>query len=139
MKPGRPRQYRVDIAENELIVSQAPSHASKSAVAPTAALNASVSAVEIGRRQDRETAFWKTGTPSFVSDYGRDEYGAWFEFEVQAPSGEGVVKQRMRWIPGGTFLMGSPPDEAERGDNETQHEVTLTQGFWLADTACAQE
>jgi formylglycine-generating enzyme required for sulfatase activity len=50
----------------------------------------------------------------------------------------GVV-QRMRWIPAGTFMMGSPEGEPEREDNETQHEVTLTQGFWLADTACTQE
>jgi formylglycine-generating enzyme required for sulfatase activity len=35
------------------------------------------------------------------------------------------------WIPPGTFLMGSPPDEAEREDNETQHHVTLTEGFYL--------
>jgi formylglycine-generating enzyme required for sulfatase activity len=50
----------------------------------------------------------------------------------------GVV-QRMRWIPAGTFLMGSPSGEPERFGDETQHEVTLTQGFWLADTACTQE
>lgn len=34
--------------------------------------------------------------------------------------------------------MGSPPDERGRGANEFQHEVTLTRGFWLADTACTQ-
>lgn len=34
--------------------------------------------------------------------------------------------------------MGSLPDEAGRGANELQHEVTLTRGFWLADTACTQ-
>jgi formylglycine-generating enzyme required for sulfatase activity len=44
----------------------------------------------------------------------------------------------MRWIEPGTFLMGSPPDEWGRGANELQHEVTLTRGFWLADTACTQ-
>jgi uncharacterized protein (TIGR02996 family) len=35
------------------------------------------------------------------------------------------------WIPPGTFLMGSPDDEAERRDNERQHRVTLTRPFWL--------
>ena len=49
-----------------------------------------------------------------------------------------AVNQRMRWIEPGTFLMGSPPDEVGRGVNELQHEVTLTRGFWLADTACTQ-
>ncbi len=35
------------------------------------------------------------------------------------------------WIPPGTFLMGSPPEEPERRDDERQHKVTLTKGFYL--------
>ena len=35
--------------------------------------------------------------------------------------------------------MGSPEDEPERSSGEWLHEVTLTNGFWLAETACAQE
>ncbi|MBK7353653.1 MAG: formylglycine-generating enzyme family protein [Nitrosomonas sp.] len=38
----------------------------------------------------------------------------------------------------GTFTMGSPENEAEREEDEAQHFVTLTQGFWLADSACTQ-
>ncbi len=34
--------------------------------------------------------------------------------------------------------MGSPDDEPGRGGDETCHDVTLTRGFWLADTACTQ-
>jgi formylglycine-generating enzyme required for sulfatase activity len=30
-------------------------------------------------------------------------------------------------------------DEKDRDDDEKLHRVTLTQGFWLADTACSQE
>jgi formylglycine-generating enzyme required for sulfatase activity len=41
------------------------------------------------------------------------------------------VKIVMCWIPPGNFLMGSPEDEVGRSDDETQHRVTLTQGFWL--------
>jgi formylglycine-generating enzyme required for sulfatase activity len=37
----------------------------------------------------------------------------------------------MVWIEPGTFIMGSPEAEAERQPNETQHEVTLTRGFWM--------
>jgi formylglycine-generating enzyme required for sulfatase activity len=37
----------------------------------------------------------------------------------------------MIWINPGTFIMGSPEDELGRGRDETQHEVTLTQGYWL--------
>jgi uncharacterized protein (TIGR02996 family) len=32
----------------------------------------------------------------------------------------------------GTFLMGSPANEKGRADNETQHKVTLSKGFYLA-------
>jgi uncharacterized protein (TIGR02996 family) len=35
------------------------------------------------------------------------------------------------WLPPGSFLMGSPPDEEERESDETQHRVTLSRGFWL--------
>ena len=34
----------------------------------------------------------------------------------------------------GTFMMGSPDDEPHREDNENQHEVTLTDGFYLQTT-----
>lgn len=34
--------------------------------------------------------------------------------------------------------MGSPKDEEGRDDDETQHRVTLTRGFWLAKTECTQ-
>lgn len=37
----------------------------------------------------------------------------------------------MVWIRPGTFLMGSRSDEPGRSSNETQHAVTLTQGFWM--------
>ena len=35
-------------------------------------------------------------------------------------------------------MMGSPDTEPERRDNESLHHVTLSQGFWLADTVCTQ-
>jgi formylglycine-generating enzyme required for sulfatase activity len=39
---------------------------------------------------------------------------------------------KFAWIPGGTFPMGSPKSEKGRIEDETQHQVTLTRGFWLA-------
>ena len=42
------------------------------------------------------------------------------------------------WCPPGEFLMGSPEHEADRDEDETQHRVTLTKGFWLAKTECTQ-
>ena len=34
--------------------------------------------------------------------------------------------------------MGSPSDEHARGDDEPLHRVSLTQGYWIAETACTQ-
>jgi formylglycine-generating enzyme required for sulfatase activity len=48
------------------------------------------------------------------------------------------ITQRCRWIPPGIFCRGSPSSEKERYGNENQHQVTLSHGFWLADTVCTQ-
>jgi formylglycine-generating enzyme required for sulfatase activity len=51
----------------------------------------------------------------------------------------GRASQRLRWIPPGTFLMGSPEDEPGSGEDEgPRHEVTISKGFWLFDTLCTQ-
>ena len=68
----------------------------------------------------------------WASDWGEDPVGLWQAFTYRG------VRQAFRWCPPGRFLMGSPLDEHDRNDDETQHEVTLTHGFWLADTACTQ-
>ena len=44
----------------------------------------------------------------------------------------------MAWIPCGTFVMGSPTSEAERNSDETQHTVTLTQGFYMGKYVVTQ-
>ncbi|MDR3182078.1 MAG: SUMF1/EgtB/PvdO family nonheme iron enzyme [Planctomycetaceae bacterium] len=49
------------------------------------------------------------------------------------------VKCRFRWCPPGTFKMGSPANEIPRMDNETQHEVQLTKGFWIQATETPQK
>lgn len=69
----------------------------------------------------------------WCSAWGEDEFGIWLEFALKE------ITQRMRWINPGRFLMGSPEEEPCRYHYETQHEVTLTKGFWIADTACSQE
>ena len=43
------------------------------------------------------------------------------------------------WIPPGSFMMGSPKEEAERQDNETQHKVTLSKGFYMGVHLVTQE
>lgn len=71
--------------------------------------------------------------PPWAEAWGDDRYGLWAELMVNG------VTQRMRWLAPGSFLMGSPEDEAERDSDEgPQHRVTLTEDLWLADTACTQ-
>lgn len=70
--------------------------------------------------------------PDWAEAAGRDPDGLFADARIA-----GVV-QRFRWIQPGSFLMGSPSEEKGRFDNEMQHEVILTQGYWLADTACTQ-
>jgi formylglycine-generating enzyme required for sulfatase activity len=43
------------------------------------------------------------------------------------------------WIPPGNFMMGSPKEEKERIDNETQHKVTLTNGFYMGVYTVTQQ
>ncbi len=71
--------------------------------------------------------------PGWASGIGRDRYGLFTEVQVQG------VAFVMRWIPPGSFMMGSPPNEPERSDDEgPQHQVRFAKGFWLAETACTQ-
>lgn len=51
--------------------------------------------------------------------------------------GDGVTLE-MVWCPPGTFVMGSPEDENGRDDDELQHKVTLTKGFWIGKTEVTQ-
>jgi formylglycine-generating enzyme required for sulfatase activity len=96
------------------------------------------------RVKDKETVrkdrFWKSGIkPQWVSDYGSDTYGLWCEFQVPRHDGKGHVTQRMRWIKPGEFMMGSPKSEWGRANESPQYPVTLTQGYWLADSQVTQE
>lgn len=68
----------------------------------------------------------------WASDWGDDEYGLWMGFTYKG------VKQLFRWIEPGTFLMGSPEDEPEWRDDEIQHAVTLSKGYWLAECTVTQ-
>jgi len=62
-----------------------------------------------------------------------DGYGLAAEFRIRE------VSFVLRWIPPGTFRMGSPEDEPGRFDQEgPQHEVRITQGFWMGETPVTQ-
>jgi len=68
----------------------------------------------------------------WAGDWGEDRFGLWQSLVFRG------VRQAFRWLPPGRFLMGSPATEHAREDDEQQHEVELTRGLWLADTACTQ-
>ena len=55
--------------------------------------------------------------------------------ELALPGG---AKMAMRWIPPGSFMMGSPSSEANRGNIENQVSVRLNRGFWMAETEVTQ-
>ena len=42
------------------------------------------------------------------------------------------------WCPEGSFTMGSSDGEVGRYDDETEHRVTLSRGFWLLETEVTQ-
>ena len=83
---------------------------------------------------DRSQSRWRLleNPWPWANEVGVDEYGLWAGFSL------GKARHRMRWIPPGVFVMGSPEDEPERRDDETQHLVTLTHGYWLGETSCPQ-
>ena len=51
---------------------------------------------------------------------------------------DNALKLKLVWCPPGTFTMGSPPNEPERGFDEAQVSVTLSHGFWLGQTEVTQ-
>src|SRR4051794_8310979 len=71
--------------------------------------------------------------PRWASEWGQDAHGPWCALSVKD------VTQRLRWIPPGQFLMGSPEDEEGRWSAEgPRHEETIASGFWMFDTPCTQ-
>ena len=50
-----------------------------------------------------------------------------------------TIGMKLRLIPAGEFMMGSPGTESDRSDNETQHGVSITKPFYLGVTEVTQE
>ena len=109
-------------------------------VLPEAAPKQSVELVSLVGAQDEQAAaivmrvaiLVGPGRPAWATAAGRDEFGLWAEMTIKG------ITQRLRYVPAGTFLMGSPESEYGHERDETQVRVRLSQSFWLADTECTQ-
>jgi len=74
-----------------------------------------------------------------VNDYGESDESSEVNTTPSSTSSAYTNSLGMSFqlIPAGTFTMGSPSDEAGRDDDETQHQVTLTQ-FYIQTTEVTQ-
>ncbi|WP_413207865.1 formylglycine-generating enzyme family protein [Rhodospirillum sp. A1_3_36] len=81
-----------------------------------------------------EEVWGAEGVPDWVEDFGTDDHGRWCRFSYKG------VSQTLRWCPPGRFLMGSPENESgrRRESEQSQVEITFTEGFWLFDTTVTQ-
>ncbi len=70
--------------------------------------------------------------PAWADGWGEDRFGAYLVLRY------GEAMQRLRWVPPGDFVMGSPKEEQGRFDREIEHRVTLTEGLWLGEVPCTQ-
>lgn len=57
--------------------------------------------------------------------------GKWGVIEGTADVMTNSIGMKLKLIPAGEFLMGSPADETDGSDNEAQHRVKLTKPFYL--------
>jgi sulfatase modifying factor 1 len=74
-----------------------------------------------------------------VRSGGRETEGkiaAGTSLDLQMQSG---VVMRFHYCPPGNFVMGSPLDEPGRDITENQVSVTISQGFWMAETEVTQD
>ena len=78
-----------------------------------------------------------SSSPRLVVDPGAAAAPRFYRaFAQQIPTN--VLTTNMIWVSPGAFLMGSPANEALRSADETQHTVTLTQGFFIGQYPVTQ-
>lgn len=101
----------------------------QSAHTPLSHLHAEELWLHTGRSQICLTRFV---APAWATEWGIDGFGLYADLNICS------LTQRFRWLEPGIFSMGSPTSELDRDTDEVQHVVTLSNGFWLADTTCTQ-
>ncbi|MCO6458674.1 MAG: formylglycine-generating enzyme family protein [Pirellulaceae bacterium] len=71
--------------------------------------------------------------PAWAAEWGQDVHGPFAQLTVAKAT------QRLRWIPAGWSVLGSPIDEPGRFDWEFKpRTVHIPRGFWMFDTPCTQ-
>jgi sulfatase modifying factor 1 len=66
--------------------------------------------------------------------YYKEALSLYVDSKIDTKPKPWVVPQfnlEMLWCPPGSFVMGSPKHEEDRDEDEIQHNVTLTKGFWI--------
>ena len=123
------------VQQGARLIARAPEQAAPPSLSPIITIRAAAGRLDLIPFDD----FWTHGqAPSWAARWGEDEHGPWVVFEVRPEHGPAVA-QRMRWMPPGELVMGSPEDEPGRWDDEgPQHRVRIADGFWLFDTPCTQ-
>ena len=70
---------------------------------------------------------------AWATAQGKDAFGHWIIITIHG------IQQRLRWIPPGICVLGSPASEpGHNPDNEALSTVTFTYGNWMADTECTE-
>ncbi|HSM51259.1 MAG TPA: formylglycine-generating enzyme family protein [Thermoanaerobaculia bacterium] len=82
-------------------------------------------------------ALVRAGESLFADGFEEGGLGAWSGAAMTVPL-PGDVPLTLVLVPAGTFQMGSPESERGRGADETLHEVTLTEPYWLGTTEVTQ-
>ena len=72
------------------------------------------------------------GRPAWAASLQQDAFGHRAQLQVAD------TRIALRWCPPGSFTMGSPLSEPERGDGEARRPVTISRGFWISGTECTR-
>ena len=95
-----------------------------------------LSPIEDSDEQEQSLTF-TMGVPTYADNGTPDSHTLTIK-EGKTPPITNTLGQTFNYIEPGTFMMGSPSSESGRGSDETQHQVTLTKGFYMQTTEVTQ-